>query len=177
MKFVGYSLMLTVCMAMILGGCASTMTWVSRPEIQNAGNPVYDVQLEPLTEGNAFFTFFRVTVRNKTDQPIRIDWNRTRYIREGKGFGTFIYRGVKTEDYQNGTIPFDVVGPGETFSRNVAPMKLVTVARLKERVGEGESFSPGILPDGENGMMLAVNQNGREIPQKISVTISSKPMK
>ena len=174
MKLVRYTMMFAVCAMVFMAGCAPSMTWISRPEVQNTTNPVYDVRLEPLTEGHAFYTFFRVTVTNKTDKAIKIDWNRTRYIRDGKGFGTFVYRGVKAEDYQNGTIPLDMIGPKESFTRQVAPLKLVTFARVKERVGEGEGFSPGILPDGENGMALVVTQDGKDVVERLSVEIVSQ---
>jgi hypothetical protein len=174
MKLVRFSMLFTACVVMIATGCAPTMTWISRPEVQTSANPVYEVRLEPLTEGQPFYTVFRVTVTNKTDKDLKIDWNRTRYIRDGKGLGTFVYRGVKAEDYQNGTIPLDVVGPKKTFSRAVAPLRLVTFARVRERVGEGEGFSPGILPDGENGMALVVVQDGKDIVERLSVEITSQ---
>ena len=120
-----------------------------------------------------FFVMFRLTVNNKTHNTLAIDWNKSRYIYNGYTRGGFVFKGINPENIKKLTIPFDVVSPGQTFSKEIAPVKLMTWARLKDRsVGKDDSgFSPGIIPEGENGINLVVRQNGREIREKITLNI------
>ena len=87
-----------------------------------------------------------------------------------------MFRGIKPEDIKNLTIPSDIVPAGKTFSKEIAPAKLVAWAPYRDRsVGKNESgISPGIIPDGENGINLVVRYNGKEVREQITLTIVSK---
>ena len=43
--------------------------------------------------------------------------------------------------------------------------------------GTESSIYPGILPEGENGMVLVVRLNGKEVVEKITLRIVSKPVR
>jgi len=150
--------------------------WSSNPVSQNLENPYYEVRLEPLKGGETFYVSFRLTVTNKTDQDLEIDWNKTRYVHNGRSRGGFIFGGIDPEDIKNLTIPSDIVPPGGTLSKEISPIKLIGLAPLRERsVSKNDSgFSPGIIPEGDNGMHLVVRQNGHEVREKITLTIESK---
>ena len=177
-KIAGFCLILLL---LLLTECApKTKIWTSNPVIQTSGNQYYEAQVETLKRDKKreynFFVLFRLTVKNRTEKNLEIDWNKTRYIYNGRTRGGFVFTGIKAEDIKNLTIPFDIVFPGHTFSKEIAPIKLIAWAPLRDRsVGKDESsLSPGIIPEGENGIFLVVRQNGQEIREKITLNIETK---
>ncbi len=157
-------------------GCAPIKTWTSSPEIQTAGNQYYKVELEPVKNDHAFFEMFRLTVENKTDNNLEIDWNKTRYIFSGRASGVFVFKGINPEDIKNLTIPADTVPPGAKLSKEIAPARLVAVAPIRDRsVGAVKSgFSPGVLPEGKNGIYLVIRTPEQEMRVNITLNIESK---
>jgi hypothetical protein len=154
-------------------GCVQSEVWVSSPVVQATGNQYYEAELEPLTNGHKFFVSFRLTVTNKTAENLEIDWNKTKYVHNGRTRGGFVFKGVKPEDIRNSTIPADTILGEDTFSKVISPYKLVARAPLRESSvgGTESSIYPGILPEGENGMVLVVRLNGKEVVEKITLTI------
>jgi len=164
--------------ALIIGqGCVpAKKVWVSNPMFQSAHNDYYIARIEPLTRDHNFFVSFRLMVSNKTDKNIEIDWNKTRYIHNGQDLGGFIFKYIKPEDVKSSTIPSDTVLAGGFFSREIMPYKLLGLAPIRDR-GKGideSGIQPGILPNGENGILLVVRQNGKEIIEKITLNIEEK---
>ena len=161
---------------MIVPACVPTKTWTSHPEIQSSGNKYYDIQFEPLKKDNNFFEFFLLTVSNKSDKDLEIDWNRTRYIYNGKLYGGFAFEGIRPEDIKNSTIPSTIILKGSRFSKEIAPIKLIAFVPLRDkRLGPDHSgISPGPLPAGENGIFLVIRQNGKEVREKIALNIVSE---
>jgi hypothetical protein len=177
-KIAGFIIILLL---LLLIGCAPRQViWTSNPSVQAFNNQYYEAKLEALKKDRKgeynFFVMFHLTVNNQTEKNLEIDWNKSRYIYNDYIRGGFVFRGIKVEDIKNSTIPFDVVSPGQSFSKEIAPVKLITWARLKDRsIGKDESgFSPGVIPEGENGIILVVRQNGQEVREKITLTIESK---
>ncbi len=177
-KIVGFCM---IVLLLLLTECApKTKIWTSNPVIQTSGNQYYEAQVETLKRDKKreynFFVLFRLTVKNRTEKNLEIDWNKTRYIYNGRTHGGFVFRGIKPEDIKNLTIPSDIVPVGKTFSKEIAPAKLVAWAPYRDRsVGKNESgISPGIIPDGENGINLVVRYNGKEVREQITLTIVSK---
>ena len=163
----------------VFTGCVSSTVWRSTPIVQNAENEYYEAQLEPLTNDHKFFVSFRLTVTNKTAKNLEIDWNKTKYVHNGRTMGGFVFKGIKPEDIKNSTIPADTILAEDTFSKVISPYKLVAWAPLRESsVGETESsIYPGILPEGENGMVLVVRVNGKEVVEKITLTIIAQEVR
>ena len=160
----------------IVLGCVPTKIWTSHPEIQSSGNKYYDVQFEPLKKDNNFFVMFLLTVSNKSDKDLEIDWNQTRYIYNGKLYGGFAFEGIRPEDVKNSTIPSAVIPKGSRFSKEIAPLKLIAFVPLSgNSVGPDKSgISPGPLPAGGNGIYLVIRQNGQVVREKITLNIVSK---
>ena len=82
----------------IISGCAPAKVLISSPEIQTAGNPYYKARFEPVTGKYSFFVSFHLTVINKSDNKLEIDWNKTCYTQNNRRFGVFLFRGIKPED-------------------------------------------------------------------------------
>jgi len=154
-------------------GCAQAKVWISSPEIQTAGNPYYEARLEPVTGKNSFFVSFHLTVTNKSDNNLKINWNKTRYIQNNRRLGGFVFKSIKPEDIKNLTIPPDIIPAGDTFSKIISPYKLLARAPIRDSSkGKAESnIMPGIMPNGKNGILLVVKQNGKEVVEQMSVSI------
>jgi hypothetical protein len=154
-------------------------TWTSSPEIQTTGNQSYEVKLEPVKNDHAFFEMFRLTVENKTDNNLEIDWNKTRYIFNGQSRGVFVFKGINPEDIKNLTIPADTVPPRAKFSKEIAPVKLVAFAPLRDRTESAakSGFSPGVIPEGKNGIYLVIRTSEQEMRSKIILNIESKEIR
>jgi hypothetical protein len=161
--------------AMTLGeGCVTAKVWISNPAVQTAGNPYYDAKIEPLKGGNKFFVSFRLVVTNRTDKNLEVDWNKTRYIYNGRTHGVFVFDGIRPEDIKNLTIPADSIVKGHIFSKVISPFKLLARAPIKDRYTDKPVIIPGIMPNGKNGIHLVVRQNGKEIIEKMSVNVQEK---
>jgi hypothetical protein len=174
------ALVVMICFAFTTGiGCVQSEVWVSSPVVQATGNQYYEAQLEPLTNGHKFFVSFRLTVTNKTDQNLELDWNKTVYIHNGRTRGGFVFKGIKPEDIKESTIPADTILGGHTFSKVISPYKLLARAPLRDpRIEATESsIYPGILPAGENGMVLVIRLNGKELVEKITLTIVAQEVR
>jgi len=158
-------------------GCApiQTKSWTSTPVMQTAANQYYEARIEPLKKDHNFFEYLRLTITSKTDENLEIDWNKTRYILNGRNYGGFVFKGIDPEQIKNLTIPPDIVSARQTFSKEISPFKLLAGAPIRYRsVGVNESgFSPGVIPDGENGVYLVVRSNGKEVIEKITLNIIS----
>lgn len=160
----------------ILSDCAPKWVTTSKPAIQTAGNSVYNLTLEPRKEEFNYYSFFRLTVANNSNTPIEIDWNQTFYLFNGKTAKGFIFQGVTAEQIKDGTIPPDTVLPGATLQREIAALRLVSWAPIGDKsVTPTETrYTPGAMPDGENGVLLFVTYKGKPLRQKISVSIQSE---
>ncbi len=154
-----------------LAGCASspTTTWKSSPEIQQSRSDCCQVQLEPVITGKGpFFDAFRLTVTNRTNKDMQIDWNRTRYVESGMRHGGFVWQGIDPDQVRDASIPPDIIPPGNTFSRVIFPHKKIAYAPGYQR---GWKLQGGLIPEGENGIDLVVTQNGKVIRHRITVRI------
>jgi len=104
--------------------------WASIPEVQIFQNKYYKAQLEALKRDQKgeynFFVLFRLTLYNQTDKMLEIDWIKTRYIYNDYMRGGFVLKGIKAKDIKNLTIPYDLIHSGDTFSKEIAQVKLIT---------------------------------------------------
>ena len=169
------ALVVIIGLALIMGaGCATSKVWISSPAAQTAGNPYYEAKIEPLKSGNKFFVSFHLVVTNRTYKDLEIDWNKTRYIYNGRTHGVFVFDGIRPEDIKNLTIPADTIVSGQPFSKVISPFKLLARAPIKDRHTGKPVISPGIMPNGKNGIHLVIRQNGKEIIEKMSVNVQEK---
>jgi hypothetical protein len=157
--------------------CAPKFTWTSDPIRQVRGNEAYDITLEPIKQENEFFVAFRITVKNKTDSELKIDWNKSLYIHNGKSQGGLLFKGIDPEMLKNQNIPAEVVPPRGMLTKEIAPAKKVAWAPMRGSSTSKPGLSLGILPAGENGVLLSVSRAGQEIPQQVSVRIIEQTTK
>jgi len=165
-----------VLMILIFPACQKQKVWTSSPDRQTLSSLSFDVGLEPLKKDAEFFNWFRLTVKNKTAADLEIDWNRTRYLHNGKDAGLFIFEGVVPAAVKNATIPAAVIPAGSTLTRDIAPFKLIAFAPLREQTidTEGPNIIAGVVPEGENGIFLVILQDGKSARPRISVQIKAR---
>ncbi len=167
------------CILLMVGGCAATIVstiYTSSPEVQILSRPDYDIRFQPVNDGQDFFSLFKLDVTNKTDTDLEIDWNMSKYIQDGKNRGGFISEETQPEDIKNGTIPNALIPRNGRLSIVIAPQQLIAMAPMGDRsVKAGKSgFSGGVLPDGVNGILLVILQDGYSVKEKLAVTIESQ---
>ena len=139
-------------LALTVTGCAAVEVYSSSPAVQKMSNNYFNVELEPqLQEGQNFFTSFRFVFTNKTKKDLHVDWEALKKIRKE---------------------PLIPVAAGDTVTAVIFPKSLAGRSRIGTTTDR--RYTRGPLPAGENGMFLVVRQNGREIREKIVVTIEAQ---
>jgi len=162
---------------LIISGCAApSKTWTSSPSFQTAGNPYFQVRFEPLKKDHNFYILFQLEVTNLTGSTLQIDWNRTKYLFDGKNYGIFVFEGIDPQTIKTGSIPPEEIPAGSVFSREIAPYKLLALAPFRDKTVEpGQTrISPGPLPAGENSIALFITRDGEPIIEKMAVTIETR---
>jgi len=172
-KIVVATVILTI---LIFPACKTKRIWKSMPANQTLNSQSYDIGLEPLKRDAEYFNWFHLTVTNKTSDDMEIDWNRTRYIHNGKDAGPFIFAGIVPESVKNNTIPGAVIQGGDTFARDIVPLKLIAFTPLREQSidTENHNIRAGLIPEGENGISLVIRQDGRSARAKLIVNIENR---
>jgi len=158
----------------ITAGCAPTLVSISTPQIQTVENSYYTAQFEPLAEGKNYFDGFRLKVVNKTGKDLEIDWNKTRYIYNGRDIGVFVFKGIQPENIKNSTIPPDTISAGQSFTKDISPLKLLAREPLTGKGAKAGKITSGPIPTGKNGIFLFIRQNGNTIKEKIAVNITEQ---
>ena len=155
-------------------GCAPTLVSISTPETQTIENSYYTARFEPLKEGKNYFDSFRLKVENKTSQHLEIDWNKTRYLYNGKNIGVFVFEGIKPETIKNSNIPPDIIPAGQSFTKDISPLKLLAREPITGRGVKAGKITFGPIPNGESGILLFIKQNSHTIKEKMTVKITEQ---
>ncbi len=160
----------------VLAGCAKEQIYSSNPPMQTVSTSIFEVKVEPLrAEGYNYYNKFRYQFTNKTNGDLIIDWSETFYLRNGKRYGHFGWIGLTFEELREIKEQPDItIAPGKTDPIEIFPLKLVgwkqEGIRMKATTPEaGFTLTP--LPEGENGMSIAVLKDGKLLRKKILVNI------
>ena len=154
---------------------AKTNTWNSQPPTQQVQNADFTAQLTPLKRDKQHFVSFRLFINNKTDQKLKIDWNQTRYLCDGKTYGPVVFPDIDPATIKT-SIPPAIIEARGTFSKEVFPLKLVAFAPIRQDIldGEGRGLYPGPLPKGKNTIDLVVYKGDQQLRQPISVDLEQE---
>jgi hypothetical protein len=163
-------------MIMMITGCAATKTWHSSPAVSTVENPAIIVSLAPLAAENGIFDRFNLTIENKEEKPISIDWNQSRYLYNGTANGRFVYRGIDLKQLQTGALPKDTIAAHALYQKEIAPAKLLARGPIRDKTSHQgwHGMTLGYLPAGENGVMLVFNQTDQLIPITLMLRIEEK---
>jgi hypothetical protein len=162
---------------LFLAGCAQVKVYSSRPEMQDITNDYFQAEFEPQrAEGKPYYDSFRLVFRNKTDKDLIVDWSKSYYLRDGKRFGLFGWEDMTFEQLKEAkALPLVPVSPGKTYAILIFPLKLIAWEYYRRdstplRKPE-EAFSPGVIPEGKNGIRLYVMQDGKVISETMNLDI------
>ena len=150
-------------------------TWISSPSTQQVQNADFSARLTPLKRDKEHFVSFRLFIDNKTGQNLKIDWNQTRYLVNGKAYGKVVFPDIDPATIKT-SIPPAIIPAGGTFSKEVFPLKLVAFAPMRQEIldKEGRGLYPGPLPEGKNSIDLKIYKGDRLMRQRITVYIEQE---
>lgn len=162
-----------------LWGCSgvnppSNAVWIAQPEFFEVDNSLLSARIAPQKGESSYFTFFLLTLTNKSNADLVVDWNASQYLFNGKPQGVLVFEGIDPEAVKNAMVPQETVAPGASFSLEIMPMRLIAWSPIKEETAAGRSISPGMLPLGENGIRLALRHRNGHFAIPLSVRISRK---
>jgi len=163
--------------SLIVVGCAKEQIYSSTPPMQSVSTSTFEVELEPLrAEGYSYYNQFRYQFINKSSGDLIIDWSETFYLQNGKRYGNFGWEGLTFEELREiKEEPNITIAPGEKDSIAIFPLKLIgwkeEGVRMKATTPEA-GFTNTPLPEGENGMSIAVLKDGKLLRKKILVKIT-----
>jgi hypothetical protein len=161
-----------VIFSLALTGCAKEQIYSSSPPKRTITNDLFEATLEPLkAEKYNYYNTFLWVFTNKTDKDLIIDWSETYYLLNKRRYGRFGWDGMSFEELRGlQETPTVTVPGGQTNNNIIYPLRLMGwreegVRKKSNRPEDG--FTLGIFTPGENGMSLAVRQNGKLIREEI----------
>lgn len=159
-------LLFTVLVALISGCVTTRYVWKSDPANRSIDNEYFTAEISPASCESWGCNAFRLTVKNKTSKNMELNWNKTLYVVYGQTSGGFMFEGVVYKDRNNPKSP-DVIFPGGELSKSIWPNNLVGFSS-----GKYGGWRHDSMPPGENGVYLTVAVDGKEISEKITLTLS-----
>jgi hypothetical protein len=160
---------------LIFGSCAAQRIWQSQPLSAQLARPEFEATLNPVSPEDAnFFVGFQFTLVNRSAQPLQIDWTQSRYLADGQPQGTFVFEGLTAETVRSP--PVESVPAGQTLTKLIWPLQLLGWVPIKDKSLDADTpgFSPGVLPEGENGMLLVIGQGSNWKRYSLQVSLSSR---
>lgn len=147
----------------IVGSGGPRYVYRVSPTMQISTNDFFVAKISPLCPNGC--KAFSLTIENKTDKDMELDWNKTLYISNGKTSGGFMFEGVVYKD-RNNPKPPDIIFAKSTFSKTIWPNNLVYFSSGKYGKWRNED-----MPTGENGVYLTVKVGSQEIKEKITINL------
>ncbi|WDP86978.1 MAG: hypothetical protein HUN05_19125 [Desulfobacter sp.] len=75
-------------LALVLAGCSvAVYDYQSAPVSQNLETELFQARFTPEKNQTRYFTYFKLDLKNLSQDPIEIDWNKTAYLLNGKHRG------------------------------------------------------------------------------------------
>ena len=165
---------------LVLAGCSGAPSpaksvWSAQPPVVARENPRFRAVMEPRKGDLPYFTSFLVTLTNKSDAAMVIDWNASRYLFNGSPQGMLVFPGIDPAAVGSGAVPPETVAPGATVVRDLMPLRLIAWQPLREKTASSRGILPGLLPAGVNGVQLAVGHAGGPMAISLTVRLSAAP--
>ncbi|HSO18814.1 MAG TPA: hypothetical protein VLT88_05125 [Desulfosarcina sp.] len=166
-------------MGLALWGCSGApsparLIWTSQPAVSEAHNALFRAAIEPRKEEWPYFTHFLLTLENRSDAPMTVDWNASRYVFDGKPQGVLVFEGIDPQAVGSSSVPSEAVAPGAVFTREVMPLRLIAWTPVRQKTLKARSITPGMFPAGTNGVRMVVRHAGGALTIPLSVRISAR---
>ena len=146
-------ILLCIAFLFLWTACSPTQSWISSPLKQTADDGLIHIEFEPQKNYQLYYDSFLIVVTNNSSKPIQIDWNRSRYLLNGKPYGTFGFEGITKDNINN--LPSDTIPPGKSLSKIIFPLNLIAWKPYRSDVQDAPAFSAGPVPEGTSGLALA----------------------
>lgn len=155
---------LVAVMIVSLSGCFSKTRpqWKSEPDMATVENEQYIVRLIPNFRWAA--DAFILSIVNKTDKNIEINWGKTLFISGGQTSGGFMFEGVSYRD-RNNPNPADIIFGNSTFTKTIYPITLSAWEK-----GWDWTIHESIL-EGDYGAYVTLLVDGKEVGERLFLRI------
>lgn len=144
----------------ILGSAAAPQQQYVPPRTASASNQYFEATVSTTGCAAGGCKAFDLTITNKTNKDLEVDWNKTLYVDSGTTSGGFMYEGV-VFSARNNPKPPDIVFANSTFRKTIFPNNLVNY--MSGRYG-GWYHSP--IGHG-SGVYLTVKVGSEEVHEKL----------
>lgn len=168
MKRIVKNFIILIALVTLIEGCGlitSYKYWKSEAIRKSVDNEYFSAKIFTVACDRRGCDAFLLSVKNKTDKALELNWNKTLYIVHGQTSGGFMFEGILYQDRNSPKSP-DIIFPNGEFNKRVWPNNLVELSS----VTYGWNNNP--MPSGENGVYLTVNVDGKEINEKLTVSLS-----
>jgi hypothetical protein len=109
---------------------------------------------------------FTLSIQNKTDSPISIDWSRTQFVDHGQTRGVFMFEGVRYMDKNASQAPA-IILPHGSYIQELFPSILVENP-TSETGWVHQAFSHG-----QKGLALTLDVGGAQVFETVLFDLSS----
>jgi len=165
---------LVLCLILAFAGCAGTpkeKAYSSSPKVRKVSNASFDAEIEPLlAKDHGYYDVFLFSFTNKTGGDMFIDWDNTFYLLNGRKNGLFGWEGMDWKAIDKvKKQPLVKVPAGITHTVEVFPLKLA--GRDPRMASTMQRYTRGMIPAGENGILLTVRMGEKTLQETMNVMI------
>ena len=154
-------------------GCMSkTYFHTYSPISETVETSLFKISVEPIKRESNFFSLFKVSIENKSSSSLEIDWNKSRYLHNRIDRGVFVFKDIDPSSVKNSKVPNSIIPPDANFSLDIAPFSKISLGKIKDK--EDGRLKAGMLPEGENSVLLVLNHNGQVIKKVFSIIIKEE---
>jgi hypothetical protein len=152
----------------LLSGCATAPSKPLNPPSFSISGQFVSGKLTVLCDNPESCKVFELTLNNKTEETLEIDWNRSYYINNGKPDGGLYFDGIVIAQRNNPRSP-DIILPKSSFQRNLIPnkhfeLKMFPLAHWNIKYLEGDS----------HGVYLTLKSGSKEETVNVSVNLKDR---
>ena len=157
-----------VALSIFLVQCGPKFVWKSNPNMQQASNEYFDATISPIFTFDGYKGFI-LYIHNKTPKNLELDWDKTFYLYRGKKEGDFWFKdipyGEKKKRRKSNIIT------GSMFSKEIFPNSLLYLSTI------AKAWVHEPMKEGENGVLLTVKVNGKEVTETLTLYFTESKSK
>lgn len=157
-----------VLVGVLASGCASRARKPVNPPTTSIENQIVSGKLSALCDDPDSCRIFELTLKNKTEKTLEIDWNRSYYINNGKADGGLYFDGIVIAQ-RNNQRPPEIILPNSSLEKNLIPnnnfeFKIFPLAHWDFKYLQGYS----------HGVYLTLKSDGKEEVVNVSLDLRGK---
>jgi len=154
-----------------LSGCQSGKLYRFTDKPTNISTNEVSINFDTNCSMSYYVSFcrdFTLSITNKTNSNIVINWNKTYYVRSNQTQGGFMYGGIQYVS-RNNPRQNDVIFPNGSYTQKIFPNNLVDYSSAS-----GSGWYHKSIPLGVNGIYLTLIINGKEVEYKLNSELKEK---